>query len=128
MNYTGYSTNFLIWAGIALCLVQSAIFAGLNIAIFSVSRLRLEVQAAAGEHDAIRVLGLRKSSNFILATILWGNICAHNIAVELNLGGRRGLRFLNICDHVLGRDYSSSLLLTKCRPYGGPAYADVEGL
>ncbi len=82
MNYTGYSTNFLIWAGIALCLVQSAIFAGLNIAIFSVSRLRLEVQAAAGEHDAIRVLGLRKSSNFILATILWGNISI-NVLITL---------------------------------------------
>ncbi|MGA7986446.1 MAG: hypothetical protein WCA01_14795 [Burkholderiales bacterium] len=30
------------WLGVALCLSQSAMFSGLNLALFSVSRLRLQ--------------------------------------------------------------------------------------
>ena len=82
MNYAAYDTSLLVWVGIALCLVQSAIFAGLNLAIFSVSRLRLEVQAATGERDAVRVLGLRKESNFVLVTVLWGNVSI-NVLITL---------------------------------------------
>jgi metal transporter CNNM len=63
-----------IWLGIALCIAQSALFSGLNLGVFSVSRLRLEVEAAGGNPDAARLLGLRKDSNLILATILWGNV------------------------------------------------------
>ncbi len=64
----------LIWLGIALCLSQSAMFSGLNLAVFSISRLRLEVDAANGNRDAARVLALRQDSNFTLVTILWGNV------------------------------------------------------
>jgi CBS domain containing-hemolysin-like protein len=64
----------LTWIGIALCIVQSGIFAGLNLAVFSVSRLRLEVEAAAGRQDAVEVLELRRDGNLTLATILWGNV------------------------------------------------------
>jgi hypothetical protein len=46
-------------------------FSGLNFAILSVSKLRLEVAAASGNVDAIRVLDLRKDSNFTLCTIIW---------------------------------------------------------
>lgn len=53
-------SDVLIWTGIAFCLSQSALFSGLNLAIFSVSRLRLEVRAASGDRDAARVLALRK--------------------------------------------------------------------
>jgi CBS domain containing-hemolysin-like protein len=38
--------NLYIWLGIAVCISQSAMFSGLNLALFSVSRLRLEVDAA----------------------------------------------------------------------------------
>ena len=34
--------SVVVWLGIALCLSQSAIFSGLNLAVFSLSRLRLE--------------------------------------------------------------------------------------
>ncbi len=64
----------LIWLGIAFCLSQSAIFSGLNIAMFSVSRLRLEVEAAGGSKGAQRVLEFRRQSNYVLTTILWGNV------------------------------------------------------
>jgi metal transporter CNNM len=65
--------EFFIWIAIALCIAQSAFFSGLNLAIFSISRLRLEVEAADGNRNAIRLLGLRRDSNLTLATILWGN-------------------------------------------------------
>ena len=68
-----YSAS-LIWISIAICVVQCAVFSGLNLAIFSVSKLRLEVAAAAGNVDAIKVLDLRKDSNFTLCTIIWGNV------------------------------------------------------
>ena len=62
------------WLGIALCLSQSAIFSGLNLAYFSMSRLRLEIQVANGNRSAARILKLRHDSNFLLTTILWGNV------------------------------------------------------
>jgi len=43
-------------------------------ALFSVSRLRLEVEAASHSAAAETVLGLRKDSNFALTTVLWGNV------------------------------------------------------
>jgi hypothetical protein len=65
---------FYVWIGIAFCITQSAVFSGLNLAIFNTSKLRLEVEAAGGNRDAIEVLALRKDSNFTLATVLWGNV------------------------------------------------------
>lgn len=64
----------LIWTGIAFCVSQSAIFSGLNLAVFGVGRLRLEVEAKLGNKSAITLLRLRKDPNFLLTTILWGNV------------------------------------------------------
>jgi len=66
--------NVFLWIGIALCIAQSGIFSGLNLAIFSISKLRLEVEAAGGNRDASGLLALRKDSNLTLATVLWGNV------------------------------------------------------
>jgi len=66
--------HYLFWVGIVFCLSQSAIFSGLNLAFFSMSRLRLEIQVANGDEAAARILALRKDSNFLLTTILWGNV------------------------------------------------------
>jgi metal transporter CNNM len=71
-----------IWLGIALCLSQSAILSGLNLAVFRLSRLHLETQAEAGDADAKVVLALRRDSNFTLATILWANV-AVNVLLTL---------------------------------------------
>jgi len=62
------------WLGIVFCISQSAIFSGLNLAFFSLSRLRLEIETAHGNHAAQRVLAMRADSNFLLSTILWGNV------------------------------------------------------
>ncbi len=66
--------NIATWIGIGFCIMQSAMFSGLNLAVFSISRLRLEVKALTGDQDASKVLELRKDSNFLLCTILWGNV------------------------------------------------------
>lgn len=67
--------NVFIWVGILFCLTQSAIFSGLNLAFFSLTRLRLEIAAEEGlSNQAIKVLALRKDSNFLLTTVLWGNV------------------------------------------------------
>ena len=66
--------NILIWMGICFCISQSAMFSGLNLAFFSVTRLRLEVEAANNNKAAIKVLKMRSDSNFLLTTILWGNV------------------------------------------------------
>jgi metal transporter CNNM len=74
MNNSPLLSDVSIWLGIALCITQSAIFSGLNLAIFSISKLRLEVEAAGGNRDAVGLLALRQDSNLTLATVLWGNV------------------------------------------------------
>lgn len=64
----------LTWVGILFCLSQSAMFSGLNLAMFGVSRLRLEVEVSTGNKAAKRILAMRQDSNFLLTTILWGNV------------------------------------------------------
>ncbi len=66
--------EWLIWIGISFCITQSAIFSGLNLACFWVSRLRLEVEAQNNNPHAKKVLALRQDGNFLLTTILWGNV------------------------------------------------------
>ena len=75
-------TTVALWSGITFCIAQAGIFSGLNLAIFSISRLRLEVEAAGGNNDAVKLLDLRADSNFTLATILWGNV-ATNVLLTL---------------------------------------------
>ncbi len=72
----------VIWIGILICLMHSAMFSGLNLAFFSLSRLRLEAEAGAGNHAAAKILGLRRNANRLLTTILWGNV-AINVLLTL---------------------------------------------
>src|SRR5690242_10454650 len=72
----------LTWLAIVLCTVQAGMFAGLNLATFSLSRLRLEIEANAGNAQAAKVRELRRDSNLTLATIVWGN-AATNVVLTL---------------------------------------------
>ncbi|QDU68972.1 DUF21 domain-containing protein [Engelhardtia mirabilis] len=67
----------LTWFGVALCLAHSAIFSGLNLALFGLGRLQLEVEAEGGSTEAAAIIALRRDSNFLLTTILWGNVGAN---------------------------------------------------
>ncbi|KPJ94337.1 MAG: Mg2+ and Co2+ transporter CorB [Gammaproteobacteria bacterium SG8_15] len=76
------SIEWLVWLGILFCLSQSAMFSGLNLALLGISRLRLEVEASAQNPAAVKILALRKDFNFLLTTILWGNV-AINVLLTL---------------------------------------------
>ncbi|TVR98703.1 MAG: DUF21 domain-containing protein [Rhodospirillales bacterium] len=73
------------WIGILLCLSQSAMLSGLNLALFSLSKLELTVEARKGDPRARRALDLREQANFALVTILWGNV-AVNVLLALLAG------------------------------------------
>jgi len=95
----------LTWTAIALCVSQSAMFSGLNLAVFSVGRLRLQVEAARENPDAIRVLKLRQESNFCLATILWGNVGINvllTILADTLLAGLAAFFFSTFVITILG--------------------------
>ena len=66
--------ELLSWIGIAFCISQSAMFSGLNLAFFSLNRLQLEVANSNDNKAAELVLSMRQDSNFLLTTILWGNV------------------------------------------------------
>jgi len=72
--FAAMNLDTLLWLGIVFCLTQSAMFSGLNLAFFSLSRLQLEVEVSHGNKTAARVLAVRQDSNFLLTTILWGNV------------------------------------------------------
>lgn len=74
----------LIWLGIAVCISQSAMLSGLNLAFFSISRLQLEVDAANNNKHARRVLALREDANLLMVTILWGNVSVNVLLALLS--------------------------------------------
>ena len=97
--------NVFVWIGIALCITQSAILSGLNLAVFSVSKLRLEVEAAGGNRDASGLLALRKDSNLTLATVLWSNVTVNVLLTLLSdsvLAGIGAFAFSTIVITLLG--------------------------
>ncbi|RXA21904.1 DUF21 domain-containing protein [Methanosarcina sp. MSH10X1] len=66
--------EIIIWILILICLMQSAIFSGMTIGVFGLGRLRLEIEAEADSKEAIKILQIRRDSNFLLTTLLWGNV------------------------------------------------------
>src|SRR3974390_1245900 len=95
----------LTWIAIGLFLVQTGIFSGLNLALFSVSRLRLEVETAGGNTDAAKLYEFRADSNFALATILWGNVATNVVLTLLSesvLAGLGAFLFSTVVITLLG--------------------------
>jgi metal transporter CNNM len=95
----------LAWMAISLCIIQTGIFSGLNLALFSVSRLRLEVEAAGGNPDAAKLYALRADSNFALATIIWGNVATNVLLTLLSesvLAGFGAFLFSTVVITLLG--------------------------
>ena len=66
--------EIITWILIGLCLTQSALFSGLTIGFLGLSRMRLEIEAEADNKNAIKILQIRRDSNFLLSTMLWGNV------------------------------------------------------
>src|SRR5215469_14407014 len=72
------------WLCVAFCIMQSGLFAGLNLAVFSLSLLRLQIEADSGNKDAAPVMELRKNANQVLATIIWGNVTTNVLLTLLS--------------------------------------------
>jgi len=77
-------SSIWIWLGIIACVVQSGLFAGLNLAVFSLSQIRLQIEVDGGNADATKVLELRQNSNQVLATVVWGNVSTNVLLTLLS--------------------------------------------
>jgi metal transporter CNNM len=78
-----FSSN-AAWLGVFACILQSGLFAGLNLAVFSLSLLRLQIEADGGNSDAVKVLELRRDANQVLATVIWGNVTTNVLLTLLS--------------------------------------------
>ena len=105
MSIFDIDMNTLLWIGIAFCISQSAMFSGLNLAFFSLSRLQLEVEAKQGSKAAAKVLEVRQDSNFLLTTILWGNVSINVLLTLLSdsvLAGVMAFAFSTVFITIFG--------------------------
>jgi len=75
---------YATWAGILVCLFFSASFSGLTLGYFGLNRLKLEVEADANNKSAIKILELRRDSNFLLTSLLWGNVSVNCLLTLLS--------------------------------------------
>lgn len=94
-----------IWVGILVCVSQSALFSGLNLAVFSLSPLRLQIEADSGNADAAGVLNLRKEANQVLSTVIWGNVSINVLLTLLSssvLAGLAAFLFSAVAITLLG--------------------------
>ena len=97
--------DLLTWGGVLLCLSQSAMFSGLNLAVFGIGRLRLEVEASTGNSNAQKVLALRKNFNLTLTTVLWGNVGVNVLLALLSnsvLAGLSAFLFSTVVITIVG--------------------------
>lgn len=78
------SVALLTWIGIGVRISQSAMLSGLNLAFFSVNRLELQIEVRKNNPHARRVLALREDANFLLVTILWGNVSVNVLLALLS--------------------------------------------
>ena len=112
----------IVWIGIAFCISQSAMFSGLNLAFFSLSRLQLQVEISQGNEAAERVLAVRQDSNFLLTTILWGNVGINVLLTLLSDSVLAGVAafafstvFITIFGEILPQAYFSRNALSLSR-------------
>src|SRR5260370_30459163 len=101
-----YIPSIWIWLGIIACITLSALFSGLNLAIFSLSQLRLQIEIDGGNKDAARILDLRRNSNQVLATVIWGNVGSNVFLTLLSdsiLAGLGAFFFSAVCVPLLGQ-------------------------
>lgn len=108
------TTEILTWIGIIFLIIQSGIFSGLNLAMFGLSALRLKAMADTGNKKASALLQMRKDSNFLLTTILWGNVGTNVLLALLSdsvMAGILGFLFstvvITICGEIIPQAYFS---------------------
>ena len=72
--------QFMFYAGLLLAaLILSAMFAGIETGIYTLNRIRLAIEVGRARKAAVRLLAEIRFPNRILATLLIGNACAHDL-------------------------------------------------
>ena len=97
--------DLTILLGIFFCLTQSALFSGLTLGLFGLSRLKLEIEVESGNKAAAQVLELREDANLLLTTLLWGNVSINVLLTLLTdsiLAGLWSFFFSSICITLFG--------------------------
>ena len=90
---------------------------GLNLAVFSLSSLRLEVEAGDGNPAVEKVLDLRADPNRVVTTILRGNVGINVLLTLLSdsvLAGVSAFAFSTIVITLFWRDRPASLFFRQC--------------
>ena len=97
--------DLTLLVGIFFCLTQSAVFSGLTLGLFGVSRLKLEIEVESGNQAAAAVLELRRDANLLLTTLLWGNVSINVLLTLLTdsvLSGLWAFFFSSVCITLFG--------------------------
>ena len=97
--------DIFTWVLITLCLSQSAMFSGLNLALFSLSKLQLETEVKKGSQSAVKVARMRGDANLLLCTILWGNVSVNvllTILADNALAGVAAFLFSTVGITIVG--------------------------
>ena len=97
--------DLTLLVGIFFCLTQSAVFSGLTLGLFGLSRLKLEIEVESGNQAAAAVLELRRDANLLLTTLLWGNVSINVLLTLLTdsvLSGLWAFFFSSVCITLFG--------------------------
>lgn len=69
----------LVFLPIGFLLLLSALFSGLNLGLFTLSKNHLKYKAELGDKKAARVYKVRKDGNLLLCTLLIGNVTVNSV-------------------------------------------------
>lgn len=69
----------LVFLTIGFLLTLSALFSGLTLGIFTLSKSRLKYKAELGDKTAAKIYNVRKNGNLLLCTLLLGNVTVNTI-------------------------------------------------
>ncbi len=97
--------DLTLLVGVFFCLTQSAVFSGLTLGLFGLSRLKLEIEVESGNQAAAAVLELRRDANLLLTTLLWGNVSINVLLTLLTdsvLSGLWAFFFSSVCITIFG--------------------------
>ena len=74
------ATQLYFYAGLLLAaLVLTAMFSGIETGIYTLNRIRLAIEVGRARKSALKLLEEIRFPNRLLATLLIGNVCAHDL-------------------------------------------------
>lgn len=115
--------EIITWILLAFFVSQSAMFSGLTIGLFGLSRMGLETEAESGNLAAKKVLDIRHDSNYLLTTLLWGNVAANVLITLLTnslMSGMAAFLFSTVIITCFGEIMPQAYFTRKALKAGAP--------